>query len=141
MSIEDFRGATKRNKPELNEGDVIFCQVTRHYPRYEMPTEVSCIDADSVKQWTTNECYFGQLMDGVTFDVPITYAVSLSRDKCYILKKCASKLKFEIAVGLNGRVWVKGSNIQETLLVARFIKRSYGCSVAQIEALFTKLFS
>ncbi|GFE53046.1 exosome complex component RRP40 [Babesia ovis] len=73
-AVDGFRGATKRNRPNLNEGDLVFCQVTREYPRNELPTEVSCLDVDDMKHWTTKETYFGPLEDGFMFTVPIPYS-------------------------------------------------------------------
>lgn len=74
LAVDGFRGATKRNRPNLTEGDVVFCQVTRVYPKQELTTEVSCINANDMKQWTTKETYFGPLEGGFTFTVPIDYA-------------------------------------------------------------------
>ncbi|CDR97214.1 Exosome complex component RRP40 [Babesia bigemina] len=138
-AVDGFRGATKRNRPNLHEGDVVFCQVTREYPARELPTEVSCINAGDMKQWTTKETYFGQLEDGFMFTVPIPYSYCLSGDRCYVLEKCAARFKYEIAIGLNGRVWVRSANASDTLHIARYIRMCFGLTLPQMEALFTYL--
>lgn len=135
LSVEGFRGATKRNRPNLSEGDIIFCQVIRQYPKNELPTEVTCCHADDVKQWATKETYFGPLTDGFTFSIPLIYSFSLSEDSPYVLKLLASRFKYEVAVGLNGRIWVKGRSDEETLLVARFVRLAYGATRARMEAM------
>lgn len=138
-TVDGFRGATKRNRPNLVEGDVVFCQVTREYPRRELHTEVSCLNVDDMKQWTTKEAYFGHLENGFLFTVPVPYSYCLSSKRCYVLDKCAQRFKYEIAIGLNGRVWVRGANEKETLWIARYIRMCFGLTVPQMEALFTYL--
>ncbi|EDO07980.1 exosome complex component family protein [Babesia bovis T2Bo] len=138
-AVDGFRGATKRNRPNINEGDVIFCQITKQYPRNELPVEVSCLDVDDMKQWTTKETYFGSLEGGFMFSVPIPYSYCLSGARCHVLEKCAGRFKYEIAVGLNGRVWIKSTNEVDTILIARYIRMCFGLSLAQTEALFLYL--
>ncbi|KAK1444844.1 hypothetical protein BgAZ_107500 [Babesia gibsoni] len=138
-AVDGFRGATKRNRPNLVEGDLVFCQVTREYKNRELQTEVSCINVDDMKQWSTKETYFGHLEDGFMFSVPIPYSYCLSGQQCFVLKKCSKRFKYEIAIGLNGRVWVRGMNEKETLLIARYIRMCFGLSPAQMEALFSYL--
>ncbi|KAK2197992.1 bifunctional K Homology domain [Babesia duncani] len=102
-AIDGFRGATKRNRPSLVEGDVIFCQVTKITLFLEHPFELSCINANDVKQWSTKEAYFGQLESGFVFPVPLGMAIALSLPSSPILGRLSKGCKFEIAVGLNGR--------------------------------------
>jgi exosome complex component RRP40 len=49
-----FEGATKRNKPELKVGDVIYCRVSLAHR--DLDTELTCISASSNKKsWSSGE--------------------------------------------------------------------------------------
>jgi exosome complex component RRP40 len=50
-----------------------------------------------------------------------------------VLAKLGALLSFEIAVGLNGRVWVKAGTVQHSILVANSILASEHMSAAQVE--------
>lgn len=41
-----------------------------------------------------------------------------------ILEEIAEKIAFEVAVGRNGKVWVKSGGIKETLLVGRSLQET-----------------
>lgn len=52
-----FEGATKRNKPELNKGDIIYARVTNNL--YYSDIELSCVSiTGSKKEWSTNETVY-----------------------------------------------------------------------------------
>ena len=49
-----FEGATKRNKPELKIGDVVYCRVSLAHK--DLETELTCISASgSKKGWSSGE--------------------------------------------------------------------------------------
>jgi exosome complex component RRP40 len=49
-----FEGATKRNKPELKVGDVIYCRVSLAHR--DLDTELTCISSTSNKKsWSSGE--------------------------------------------------------------------------------------
>jgi exosome complex component RRP40 len=49
-----FEGATKRNKPELKKGDIIYLRVSVAHK--DLQTEVTCISSSgSKKEWSTGE--------------------------------------------------------------------------------------
>jgi exosome complex component RRP40 len=53
-----FEGATKRNKPELKKGDVIYARVTLAHK--DLDTELTCITSTGAKkEWSSGEtvCY------------------------------------------------------------------------------------
>lgn len=58
---------------------------------------------------------------------------------CYILQELGNKVGFEIAVGLNGRVWIKGKTNRDTILVANAILNSEFMSKPQIKSMIDTL--
>lgn len=49
-----FEGATKRNKPELKKGDVIYARVTLAHK--DLDTELSCMSSSGPKkEWSSGE--------------------------------------------------------------------------------------
>ena len=49
-----FDGATKRNKPELKPGDIVYCRIL--VSQKDMDTEVTCTSASSLKKdWSSGE--------------------------------------------------------------------------------------
>ena len=59
-----FDGASKRNKPALVSGDVVFCRVVTATPFCE--PELSCAVASGpAKDWVTGESLYGQLKGGL----------------------------------------------------------------------------
>lgn len=44
--------------------------------------------------------------------------------ECSLMKSLGERLPFESAVGVNGRVWIKGRSIEETLVICNIIKNA-----------------
>jgi len=115
LSTVGFEGATKRNKPNLKVGEVVYCRVVDWGVCEGMEGDVivTCIEGNSSggttgkKDWMTSECIYGELKDGVTFVVPLFYALELLRPKNVCLNELGMMIPFEIAVGMNGLIWVK----------------------------------
>jgi exosome complex component RRP40 len=67
----------------------------------------------------------GELKGGMVFDVSMGMARRLlmtkqrEEGKIAVLEELGEKVAFEIAVGRNGKVWVKAGAVKETLIVGR----------------------
>lgn len=72
----------------------------------------------------------GELKGGTVFDLSqgTCRRLLMSRQRedggIAVLESLAEKLAFEIAVGRNGLVWVKGGSIKETLSVGRALQET-----------------
>ncbi|KAK1750293.1 hypothetical protein QBC47DRAFT_394434 [Echria macrotheca] len=107
-----FEAATKKTRPQLNPGALVYARVTlanRH-----MDPELEC-----VSQTTGKGDGLGPLTGGMVFDVSLGMArrLLLSKPREYggvaVLELLADEgLAFETAVGRNGKVWV-GSDKSE----------------------------
>ena len=71
----------------------------------------------------------GELKGGMVFDVSHGMARRLLLNKQregapVILDDIADQLAFEVAVGRNGKVWVKANGIKETLVVGKALQET-----------------
>lgn len=84
---------------------------------------------------------FGHLKEGYLIHSNTQYARRLlNSPPCPILASLETHLKqFEIAVGLNGRVWVNSPSVSRTVIACNAIQRAEFLSKAQTELLVSKL--
>ena len=113
LPVLGFDGATKRNRPLLKEGDVVYCRVCGIDP--DIPISLLCTSPSG------RGGGFGPLSGGMVYHVGTAYARHLLKtsegDTEDILQIIGSKIPFEIAIGVNGRVWVSGETPMETAIV------------------------
>lgn len=102
LSMMAFPNATKKNRPNLKVGQAVYARVSESVP--EVATEIECIDPETGKDGG-----FGPLAEsGFLFDVNMNFARELLFNKsCVFLEKLASRVAFEIAIGINGKIWIK----------------------------------
>ncbi|THG16054.1 hypothetical protein TEA_005589 [Camellia sinensis var. sinensis] len=123
LHVLSFEGGTRRNIPKFEVGTLIYVRVVK--ANTGMNPELSCTDG-WFSFWTSNSILYmasmccllftstgkvaeyGPLKDGFTFESSTGLArMLLSSPTCPVLEGLGKKLSFEIAVGLNGRVWVR----------------------------------
>ncbi|KAG6746006.1 hypothetical protein POTOM_050517 [Populus tomentosa] len=68
-----------------------------------------------------------------------SWKVMLSSPTCPVLEALGKKLSFEIAVGFNGRVWVKADSPSTVIVVVNAIVKSESLSGAQQKIMAEKL--
>lgn len=72
----------------------------------------------------------GELKGGMVFDISLGMARRLLATKqreeggVVVLEEVAAKVAFEVAVGRNGKVWVKSGGVRETLVVGRALQET-----------------
>ncbi|CCW66637.1 unnamed protein product [Phytomonas sp. Hart1] len=122
-----FDGATKKSRPRLEEGDIVYAYVHNRMSdegkgaaRVENLSEVqlSCAAAEVgliPNDWTTGKSVFGQLRGGRVLTLPLPYVHGLmtappvdSIPASHLISAIGARVPFEICTGANGRVWVKG---------------------------------
>ncbi|KAJ2000245.1 exosome non-catalytic core subunit rrp40 [Coemansia thaxteri] len=112
-----FEGATKRNKPNLAVGTAVYARVV--VANSVMDPEIECFNSHTGK----SEGY-GELAEGFMFKCSLGLARRLIDTKAPVLAALGKGLPFEVAVGVNGRVWVNAGTVQSTILVANAIRNS-----------------
>ena len=61
-------------------------------------------------------------------NVSFVFFVRILRPNCPLLKTLGDMMPYETAVGINGRIWVKGRSTVETITIANIISNSEHCS-------------
>ncbi|CAE6442756.1 unnamed protein product [Rhizoctonia solani] len=110
-----FEGATKRNKPNLKVGAVVYARVSLAHK--DMEPELECFDAATHKADG-----FGELKDGYIVSCNLATCRALLDRNHYLLPLVGARVPLEIAIGLNGRIWVSSDTPHNTVLIARCIQ-------------------
>jgi len=100
---------------------------------------LSCISPLHTKAWSTGEAFFGPLTGGYTIECSQLLSRSLLEGFNDVLKVLGQSVKFEVASGMNGRVWIKGGDIKDTVFVARMIQESEKLSEEQLDELIKSI--
>eukprot|EP01006_Ploeotia_vitrea_P022049 TRINITY_DN54456_c0_g1_i2.p1 TRINITY_DN54456_c0_g1~~TRINITY_DN54456_c0_g1_i2.p1 ORF type:complete len:256 (+),score=24.87 TRINITY_DN54456_c0_g1_i2:27-794(+) len=116
-----FDGATGRTKPRLEVGDVVHCRVSQAHSWKQPVVVCTGSTPEYRKDWVSGWGIFGELKDGYVFEVSIQLATRLI-GQATILETIGKKWPYEVAVGINGRVWVRAETAQRTILVMNAIK-------------------
>ena len=130
--VEGFEGATKRNRPHLAVGAVVYARVVA--AARDLDAELECM---SIRKRADG---FGELVGGHVLRCSLGLARSLLDPRCAVLACLGELLPYEIAVGMNGRVWVKAGSPREMVLVANAILNSETLTVPEIKAMVNALF-
>ncbi|KAK5774259.1 exosome non-catalytic core subunit RRP40 PWA37_002972 [Arxiozyma heterogenica] len=134
LSYMSFPNATKKNRPTLKIGDLVYARVLT--AAKELEAEIECMDSS-----TGQDSGFGLLEDGVCVDVPLSFCRKLLFDDQFPLLRMLSKFcKFEVAVGVNGKVWVKCDDIKNTLACYRSILQCSKSSINQYSQIIKNQF-
>ncbi|CAI4738733.1 AAC_HP2_G0046710.mRNA.1.CDS.1 [Saccharomyces cerevisiae] len=115
LSYMAFPNASKKNRPTLQVGDLVYARVCT--AEKELEAEIECFDST-----TGRDAGFGILEDGMIIDVNLNFARQLLFNNDFpLLKVLAAYTKFEVAIGLNGKIWVKCEELSNTLACYRTI--------------------
>lgn len=132
LPVLAFEGGTKRNVPKFQVGTLIYVRVVK--ANTGMNPELACMDASG------KAAEFGPLKDGYMFESSTGLSrMLLSSPTCPVLEVLGKNLSFELAVGLNGRVWVNADSPATVILVANAIMKSESLSAAQQKILAERL--
>jgi exosome complex component RRP40 len=135
-----FEGATKRNRPQLAAGTVVYCRIAGVSKHSDV--ELSCVSPLYKKDWVTGESLFGELVGGhlLRGPLPLGLCESLLAEDNYLLPRLAKHAPFEIAIGHNGRVWISSASPTHTVILANAIVHSFGLHNAVVDKMVKKLF-
>lgn len=117
LSILEFEGATKRNKPDLDIGDAVYAKVVLF--QRDIEPIISCI-GESSKSTNT----LGPLKPksyGTIFECTPLLCNYLSKQKCPILETLGKSFRFDIILGCNGRVFIESPRSSDCIALIRHI--------------------
>lgn len=103
LNTKDFEGATKKAKPNLNLGDLIFARVQK-VNKFDVPV-LSCISPHEHKNWASGESFFGNLQGGNLFSFNKLNTWEFYKNN-YALNRLNDVVDYEIVIGFNGKMWI-----------------------------------
>ncbi|RDB17864.1 Exosome complex component rrp40 [Hypsizygus marmoreus] len=110
-----FEGATKRNKPNLKIGCLVYARVSLAHK--DMEPELECFDAQTRKSEG-----FGELKGGFLVKCSLKMCRDLLDPKHFLLPLLGARFPLEAAVGMNGRVWVSAKETRQIIAISRCIE-------------------
>ncbi|XP_076144230.1 exosome complex component RRP40 [Alosa pseudoharengus] len=132
LSYLAFEGATKRNRPNVQVGDLVFAQFI--IANKDMEPELVCIDSCGR---ANGMGVFGE--GGFLFRVSLGLVRRLLAPQSEIVADLSGLFPCELVVGMNGRVWVKAKSTQQTLILANLLESSENMTATQRQALFRRV--
>lgn len=132
LSQYAFENASKKNRPNLPNGALV-------YGRIVMADKDIEAEMEAVDSTTGRASGFGELKGGYVFPVSLAYARELLFSGDRLLGEIGKLVAFEVAVGLNGKVWVDGPDIQTTWKVAQCIQACETVPPSEAKAVITKI--
>ncbi|CEG70906.1 hypothetical protein RMATCC62417_06723 [Rhizopus microsporus] len=112
-----FENATKRNKPNIQVRSLVYCRISM--ANRDMESELECVNPTTGKADG-----FGELVGGYVFNCSLGLCRRLLNPNTPMLTLLGEHFPFEIAVGMNGRVWINSEEPKVTILIANAIQHS-----------------
>jgi exosome complex component RRP40 len=131
LPILAFERVTKKNRPRLERGDVVYARVA--VASKHLAPELMCVSKRNRADG------FGVLTGGLVLSCSLAHAAHLLRKECFVLHRLGREFPFEIAVGHNGRFWINAVTPARTLLVAQALINAEFLSDAQVDTMVTVL--
>ncbi|KAI0031062.1 hypothetical protein K488DRAFT_79284 [Vararia minispora EC-137] len=110
-----FEGASRRNRPNLKIGSLVYARVSLAHK--DMDPEIECFDAQTRKAEG-----FGELKGGFVTICSLRMSRNLLDPNYFLLPLLGSRFPLDAAVGVNGRVWVSCKEVKQTVTVVRCIE-------------------
>lgn len=133
LSYLSFEGATKRNRPDVKVGDIVYAKLLMAMK--DMEPELVCIDSAGRSA--------GMGVIGRDGGFLHTCSLNLIRKilspNCPLLKLLGKSMPFEITVGMNGRIWVRARTSMQTINIINAISAAEYMDKSQIVAMCKKL--
>ena len=127
-----FEGATKKNRPAVVVGDLVYAKLL--VASRDMEPELVCVDSYGKKAG------LGVLTGGgFMFSVPLHLVRKLLAPDSGLLKALGGSTPFEVAVGMNGRVWVRARSVRETMILSQAMECSEYMTKEEVRTMCDKL--
>ncbi|XP_063770323.1 exosome complex component RRP40-like isoform X2 [Pseudophryne corroboree] len=131
LSFLAFEGATKKNRPNVKVGDLVYGQFI--VANKDMEPELACIDSSGK---ANGKGVIGQ--DGLMFKVSLGLVRKLLTPQSEIIQELMNVFPMEMVIGMNGRIWVKAKTIQQTIIVANILEACEYLTAVQRKQVFAK---
>lgn len=117
LSTLAFEGANKKNKPNLNVGDLVYAKVLTASKHVE--TELVCVNSNGKRDG------LGVIGDkgGTLISLSIDTIRVLLSTQCNFLERLGQLYRYEVALGMNGRVWINSNEPSTIIQVANELRK------------------
>ncbi|XP_007577931.1 exosome complex component RRP40 [Poecilia formosa] len=132
LSYLAFEGATKRNRPNVQVGDLLLAQLV--VANKDMEPELVCIDGSGR---ANGMGVFGT--GGLLIKVSLGLVRRLLAPRSDLRADLEQLFPCELVVGMNGRVWVRAGAVQQTLVLANLLQSCDAMTAPQRQQLFRRL--
>ncbi|XP_061574133.1 LOW QUALITY PROTEIN: exosome complex component RRP40-like [Cololabis saira] len=132
LSYLAFEGATKRNRPNVQVGDLVFGQFI--VANKDMEPELACVDGGGR---ANGMGVFGG--GGLLIRVSLGLVRRLLAPHSPVRADLERLSPCELVAGANGRVWVRAGTAQQTLVTARLLQSCDTMTGAQRQELFRRV--
>lgn len=147
LGVTDFQGATQKLRPNLALKSLVYARVESFCPFLKIKLTCQTINKSKARiveddswngkdlmeqEWTTGEAFFGELKGGLDFQVSSVYARQLLRDES-VFSQIKKHSSFEVAIGVNGVIWIKAKNEGNNVIIMNIIKTCEGASTHEIQ--------
>ncbi|KAL1305648.1 hypothetical protein AAFC00_007242 [Neodothiora populina] len=116
-----FEGATKKTRPQLNPGNLVYARVAK-------ADKWSDVEIECVNPSTGKSDGMGPLKGGMMFEVSNAFARRLmmgaGKGGVVLLEEIGERVRFEVAVGRNGRVWVDAASVGEVVKIGTLLRET-----------------
>lgn len=131
LSYLSFEGATKKNRPDVQIGDVVYAKML--VASKDMEPELVCVDSHGKKG------RMGVLSDGFVFKCSLNLIRKILNPNCPLLNSLKNEWPFEIAAGINGRIWIKANTMRETIALGNAILGAEYLSDEEIKSMCSNI--
>ncbi|KAL0481564.1 exosome complex protein RPR40 [Acrasis kona] len=140
LDVTGFDGASRRNRPDLFPGDLIYARVT--VANKDLEPEITCLSSQGTarRDWITGQSVFGPLKHGFVINCSLGMSRRLLDPNCELFKQIGDKCSFEAAVGMNGRVWITSEDSRDIVLISNALEYSQHLDDQGIEKMLNTLF-
>lgn len=132
LSYLAFEGASKRNRPDVQVGDVLFAKLL--IASKDMESELVCVDSNGKK---------GKLgilgPEGMLFNCSLNLIRKILNPNNPFLNIFSKEQAYEVAVGMNGKVWINARTVKETVALSNAILAAEYTPTNQMQALCDKV--
>lgn len=134
-----FEGATKRNRPHLGVGSVVYARVVS--ADRDSEPQLSCLLPGTQHSWVTGETIFGELCQGnlVHCSISLCRNILLGRNK--VFTELGKYIPFEQATGMNGRIWIRSQSAGHIVLLSNLLICSENMTSEQLGTMIRNLVS
>lgn len=120
LNLLAFESATKKNRPNVKVGDVVYARVVA--PVKDAEVELVCITS-TLKRDGMGLLNAASGHHSVMICVPVHVARKLLSPQNKVLEKLGEKIRFEVAIGMNGRLWLASKNMEALIFISGVLTR------------------